>query len=302
MEFFDAGSAEVREEHRVTKSYQLWVLCEKEDGTLSEPARTTLVFDIVCVFIMGRSFEIDRTVRTEWKNISIRLLSNDVQKALADLLGDIQTTVLYVESYVTQNYPHRARKEQTSSKALLHEIINESEWTISNLCESDFLELTKKTQTGASIQEIYEKICEGAITSVEEVAHQSVGVFLRHERSLTSLISSQQKERSHKTVVVYLYGATGVGKSQLSQSAATALDPKQPYYKSDGKWWDMYMNERVVVWDDFRGKSYMFSETLKLLDRYPYKVEKKGCMAKFNSEFIFITSNVSPTFCLFSYF
>lgn len=38
----------------------------------------------------------------------------------------------------------------------------------------------------------------------------------------------------------------------------------------------------------------MFSETLKLLDRYPYKVEKKGSMVKFNSEFIFITSNVSP--------
>ena len=35
------------------------------------------------------------------------------------------------------------------------------------------------------------------------------------------------------------------------------------------------MNEKVVVWDDFRGKSYMFSETLKLLDRYPYKIEIK---------------------------
>ena len=54
-------------------------------------------------------------------------------------------------------------------------------------------------------------------------------------------------------MVVYLYGATGVGKSRLSQSAAKQLDKAQPYYKSDGKWWDMYMNEKVVVWDDFRG-------------------------------------------------
>ena len=62
-----------------------------------------------------------------------------------------------------------------------------------NLCEGDFQELSKKNQTGASIQEIYKKICEGEIKNVEEVAHQSVGVFLRHERSLTSLISSRQQ-------------------------------------------------------------------------------------------------------------
>ena len=52
-------------------------------------------------------------------------------------------------------------------------------------------------------------------------------------------------------MVVYLYGATGVGKSRLSQSAASKLDKAQPYYKSDGKWWDMYMNEKVVVWVSF---------------------------------------------------
>ena len=74
-----------------------------------------------------------------------------------------------------------------------------------NLCESDFQELSKMNQTGASIQEIYKKICEGEVKNVEEVALQSVGVFLRHERSLTSLISSRQKERAWKTVVVYLY-------------------------------------------------------------------------------------------------
>ena len=73
------------------------------------------------------------------------------------------------------------------------------------------------------------------------------------------------------------------------------ISKKEAYYKSDGKWWDMYQNEQCVIWDDFRGKSYMFSETLKLLDRYPYKIERKGGMMKFTSEFIFITSNVSPS-------
>ena len=80
-----------------------------------------------------------------------------------------------------------------------------------NLCDSDFKELEKKAGAGASIQEIYHKICEGEITNVTEVAHQSVSVFLRHERPLTSLISSRQKERSFKTVVIYPYGAGRVG-------------------------------------------------------------------------------------------
>ena len=108
------------------------------------------------------------------------------------------------------------------------------------------------------------------------------------------MIASQTKERTTKTVVVYIYGATGVGKSRLSRSAAKKISEGEPYYKSDGKWWDMYHNEECVIWDDFRGKSYLFSETLKLLDRYPYKIEKKGGMMKFTSEFIFITNNVSP--------
>lgn len=165
-----------------------------------------------------------------------------------------------------------------------------------NICESDFQELTKKVQgSGKSISEIYQEICQGKITKVEDVAAQNVGVFLRHERSLNSLISSRTKERHHKTVVIYLYGATGVGKSRLSRSVSLKLsDGAEAYYKSDGKWWDMYQNEKCVIWDDFRGKSYLFSETLKLLDRYPYKVETKGSMMKFNSEFVFITSNVSP--------
>ena len=164
-----------------------------------------------------------------------------------------------------------------------------------NLCASDYLELEKKEKSsGKSLAEIYQEILSKKITSTEDVAHQSVGIYLRHERSLGNLIAAQTKERTTKTVVVYVYGATGVGKSRLSRLAARKISDKEAYYKSDGKWWDMYQNEQCVIWDDFRGKSYLFSETLKLLDRYPYKIEKKGGMIKFTSEYIFITSNVSP--------
>lgn len=63
------------------------------------------------------------------------------------------------------------------------------------------------------------------------------------------------------------------------------------YYKSTGKWWDYYQHEDTVIWDDFRGCDYNLSEFLKLLDRYPYKIEYKGGMCEFNSKSIILTSN-----------
>ena len=96
--------------------------------------------------------------------------------------------------------------------------------------------------------------------------------------------------KSYKTVVIYLHGHPGVGKLRLSKLTATAImNGKQPYYKNDGKWWDLYQYEDCVVWDDFRGKSYMFSEMVKLMDMNPYKVECKGGTHKFNSKVLFIT-------------
>ena len=42
------------------------------------------------------------------------------------------------------------------------------------------------------------------------------------------------------------------------------------------KWWDGYEGEKEVLIDEFWKDFYKYHELLRLLDRYPCKVEKKG--------------------------
>lgn len=98
-------------------------------------------------------------------------------------------------------------------------------------------------------------------------------------------------KRNFKTKVLYLTGLQGTEKSSMAAEVAELVTQDSVYYKSEGKWWDYYENQDTVIWDDFRGCDYKLSELLKLLDRYPYKVEFKGGMVEFNSKCVIITSN-----------
>jgi len=48
------------------------------------------------------------------------------------------------------------------------------------------------------------------------------------------------------------------------------------YWKDDTKWWDGYDKHESIVIDDFRASNIEFNHLLKLLDRYPMRIETKG--------------------------
>jgi len=61
------------------------------------------------------------------------------------------------------------------------------------------------------------------------------------------------------------------------------------------QWWDGYDNQDAVLFDDFRGDFCTFHYLLRVLDRYPMRVEVKGSSREFNSKRIYITSCYPPT-------
>ena len=61
-----------------------------------------------------------------------------------------------------------------------------------------------------------------------------------------------------------------------------------------GKWWEGYDAQEYVIIDDMRGDFLKFHQLLKLLDRYPYRVETKGSTRQFLATHIFITSSYHP--------
>lgn len=48
------------------------------------------------------------------------------------------------------------------------------------------------------------------------------------------------------------------------------------YGKLNGKWWDGYDEQQIVLFDDFRPTHYDFAALLQVFDRYPMTVEVKG--------------------------
>jgi hypothetical protein len=122
----------------------------------------------------------------------------------------------------------------------------------------------------------------------KHIANEYFGYYIQSYRGLTQYRLLLSEERNFKTVVTVIYGPTGTGKSQWCWEHL-----KDPFWKVKGQWWDGYHNQGVVVIDEFYGW-LKYDEMLRLLDRYPYKVEVKGGYIQFNSKMIFITSNKKP--------
>lgn len=96
--------------------------------------------------------------------------------------------------------------------------------------------------------------------------------------------------RQHKPTVVWLWGPTGAGKSRL----AAKLAGEEAFWKDETKWWEGYDGHKAVVIDDFRATMWPLSYMLKLLDRYPCRVECKGGSRQCLAELIVITAPGPP--------
>jgi len=165
-----------------------------------------------------------------------------------------------------------------------------------------------------------QRVCETIVSerlSISDVARRFSGHFVRYHRGLREFqrIVNPIIPRKHKTTVRVFVGAPGSGKSlrAANEGLRLASDDKPGgvegtiereqnpdglqeldgiYYKPRGEWWDGYVQQPVVIFDDFYGW-IKYDELLKICDRYPLKVPIKGGFEEFTSKHIFITSNVA---------
>ncbi|AAR83499.1 Rep-like protein [Canarypox virus] len=105
-------------------------------------------------------------------------------------------------------------------------------------------------------------------------------------------VTWMDKERNEKPEVIWIFGESESGKTILAKQMSQG---KKTYWKNKSKWWNGYDKEEVCIIDDLRSRDMIFTQLLRLLDRYPYKVEFKGGSREFNSKIIIITSIKDPS-------
>ncbi|AIF76254.1 Rep [Bat associated cyclovirus 11] len=133
----------------------------------------------------------------------------------------------------------------------------------------------------------------GGETSLARLATAHPCTYIRYFRGIENYLKLVHPilPRDFPTVVNYFYGPPGSGKSKRALEEAQEKSPCSIYYKPRGLWWDGYRQQDCVIIDDFYGW-IKYDEMLKIMDRYPYKVQIKGGFEEFTTKFIWITSNV----------
>lgn len=145
---------------------------------------------------------------------------------------------------------------------------------------TDILTMTQMVASGASDREVFVEFGDRAMR---------VGNQLQRVRA-----AFREELRNWEMDVRIFWGPPGTGKTR---AAWDEFGIENVYAKMPGKWWDGYQGQRCVLIDDFDPDDrygLTFDFYLKLLDRYPMRIEWKGGSGQFYSRVIVITSNYDP--------
>lgn len=158
--------------------------------------------------------------------------------------------------------------------------------------EGDFQEWDNREQGKRSdLDEAIETLKNDGIKKMKD---EHANVFVKYPNGINALAAHYMKPRdpNNPPRVMVWYGNTGTGKTKRVHEL---WRPEQIYVcNANMSWWDGYTQQPVLLIDDFRSHQYMFSNLLRLLDRYPYQVEVKGAHVQINSPTIVITADLHP--------
>ena len=150
----------------------------------------------------------------------------------------------------------------------------------SNIQETEIACIGQGSRT--EIAAACEAIRQGA--RMEDVAAQHSETYVKYHRGLVQLHAILQPKQCFKSLVLWLYGEAGSGKSRCARQVARgAQDNGWTYYSKAGstKWFDGYSGNECMIWDELTDE-FPFTLLLQIPDCYELQVKTKGGYVNFN--------------------
>lgn len=153
-----------------------------------------------------------------------------------------------------------------------------------NIFTKDNRSQGKRTDLEAVVEDIK------AGKRLKEVATNNPISYIKYHSGIEKLIEHYQEERNFKPEVTWIWGPSERGKTTFVREKEKDLW----FCAKNLKWWDGYQHQEAVLFDEFRADFCTFHELLRILDRFPYRVESKGSSRELNSKRMYITSPFHP--------
>ena len=121
-------------------------------------------------------------------------------------------------------------------------------------------------------------------------------MLIKYPRGIEKLETESRKDppRLRDIKVRVHWGVAGAGKSwdaMMNHEEKDVFILEKPDHGPIR--WDGYTNQKVLIIEDFRGW-ISFSTLLRLLDKYPFKMNVKYGYAKAHWTTVYITANIPP--------
>jgi hypothetical protein len=135
---------------------------------------------------------------------------------------------------------------------------------------------------------------------LDSIAVRNPALFVRNYRGLGAALQSRARFAApiiHNALpkIIVLVGKSGCGKTYYVTKLGEALGKKVYSKATENKWWDQYMGEEIVLFDEYTGHSELpLTQILKLCDysRMSMQLEAKGTVTNLRATTIVFTSNI----------
>lgn len=143
------------------------------------------------------------------------------------------------------------------------------------------------------LERLHSRLKEGL--TQQDYVDEFFELFVKYPKVVQeySLARIQARKETDGITVILLYGPPRTGKSRLSNFLA-GRHSGGVYRHSLGEWWDGYVGERCVLFDDFCGSSLTFGNFKRTMDRYPLRIPVKGSSCQLAANCFLITTNIDP--------